>query len=148
MIVDANRFDRFFSENDFEVARRWIHEGPGRLVIGGTKYHAELAARPPILNLVLQLDKARRVTKANDEAVDRKTNELIGAGKIKSNDQHIVALVIVSGCQIVCTDDKKLRGDIRSGFRKKFGLRRPRLYDGSRHNNLICDANIVAACRK
>ena len=45
--------------------------------------------------------------------VDAETNKLVANGNCKSDDEHIIALALVSGARILCTTDADLMDDFR-----------------------------------
>jgi len=65
---------------------------------------------------------------------------------VQFNDEHIVAIVIVSRCKVVCSDDKESYPYIRRADLYPKGMKRPKIYRSKSHNQMCCKHNIVAAC--
>jgi hypothetical protein len=135
----------------FVPVLKWITEGKGYMIYGGTKYDTELGKTTKILNIVVQLRKQRRAVHLSTAKVDA----LAATLKQKYpdpqfNDEHIVALVIASRCCVVCTDDNVAiaylkRTDIFSGYD---GVSCPKIYRGhKKHKDLCCDKHIVEKCK-
>jgi len=79
-----------------------------------------------------------------DDAVDALAAELKKRVPQKEfNDEHIVALVALSKCCVVCTDDKAIQFVKRKDPK---GIP-PSKYNQSTHSKLCCTEHIVAACR-
>jgi hypothetical protein len=59
------------------------------------------------------------------------------------NDEHLVAILDVSGCKLLCTKDIEAMPYIK---RKDFysDQKTPKIYSGSRNRNLLNATNIVA----
>lgn len=146
LIIDANVLSAFFTDNDFQDARDWVVVGPGKIVIGGSKYYEELERHESALNLISELNSSGKVAQLSNQEVDRIEREVANES-IHSDDEHIIAMVIVSKCKIVCTLDNNLQRDFGDNFRRKFRTTKPRVYKRRQHANLLCTGNIVAACR-
>ena len=75
VIIDTNVFGDVFEKesknhDDFEPICRWISEGFGRIVYGGSKYKSELNQATKYLKLFKHYNDARRIIKLSDEKVD------------------------------------------------------------------------------
>jgi hypothetical protein len=62
--------------------------------------------------------------------------------------EHLVAIVIVSRCCVVCTDDEMAIAYLRNPkvFRR-YKVKRPKIYRHKTHVGLCCDANVAPVCR-
>lgn len=148
LVIDSSVFNVFFSHLDFEPAHKWVRNGPGKVIIGGSKYKTELRECARVLAMMGELEKSGRTVTLSHEDVDRMQRVVEATGGLHSNDAHIIAMVIVSGCKVVCTNDDGLQRDFRDKFRAKFGVPRPRVYKNRKdHMGLLCSGNIVAVCR-
>ena len=61
------------------------------------------------------------------------------------DDPHLVAIVCVSRCKVVCTLDA--RADqylLEPRFYAGYG--KPKIYRQKSHKHLLCDANVVGVC--
>jgi len=156
LVIDANCFGSVFNQTskrhkNFAPVWRWIYEGRGRMIYGGTKYNKELQDCK-MLGVVSELSKKRKTVHIANAIVD----SIAAALKAKFpepefNDEHIVALVIASRCRVVCTDDKPAMTYLRrmDVFAHYDGIQRPKIFRGHKnHVKMCCDDHIVAACRE
>jgi hypothetical protein len=143
----------FDEENEnhrkFAPVLKWIN-GRGRMVYGGTKYLEELGNTPKYMRLILELRKAGQAILIPREVVDTLAAELKGEFPEPAfNDEHIVALVLTSGCAVVCTVDTAAISYLRC--RRIFAVRgrvRPSIFRGHKdHDRLCCDGKITGVCR-
>lgn len=112
LIIDANTIGKVFDPNNVEHSRFapvsiWVVSGSGSVIYGGTKYLKELG-KGKYLGLFTELLKARRAVVIDRKAVDDLASALKAQVPDKDfDDEHIVALVVLSRACLVCTDDKK-----------------------------------------
>ena len=147
LIIDANILAEFFSHTEFKPAVNWVVVGNGKVVMGGSKYKEELDHVKKIRGVILELRKAGRLVEIETERVDDRELNIARNYEIRSDDPHILALVVESCCRVVCTRDRPLQQDFGNRFRERFGVRRPSIYNRARHANLLCARNIVSICR-
>ena len=147
LIIDANIFGEFFTQADFAPAYDWIRNGPGKVITGGTSYDNELKRSERTLALIVNLAKISRTIHLPDLEVDQAEEFIVNNIGLHSNDPHIIAMVVVSKCCIVCTKDVPLTDDFADNFRAKFGVRRPRVYKRKEHKTLLCNKNIANVCK-
>lgn len=157
LVIDANCFGLVFEpstkgHDKFVPVLKWITEGRGRMIYGGTKYNTELGRATRILGIVKELSTQRRTVQLKNTTVD----PIALALKVKFpepefDDEHIVALIIASHCCVVCTNDKTAmfylkRLDVFSDYAD---AERPKIYNGHpSHKDLCCDKHIVKICRE
>src|ERR1017187_3259313 len=100
-----NVFDRRSKDHAaFAPVFEWLNSGKGRMIYGGAKYKAELARITRFLPILFELRKARKAINIDDCKVDAVEEKLrTDFNDPKFNDQHLVAIVIVSRCRVVCT---------------------------------------------
>jgi hypothetical protein len=129
----------------FAPVLEWINSGKGRMIYGGTKYKAELAKVKRMLPILVELRRAQRATNVDDSRVDQIEKELItNFVDPKFNDQHLVAVVIVSRCRVVCTLDKVATAYLkRADLFRTYRVKRPKIYRSRRNKNLCCDRNLI-----
>ena len=150
LVIDTCCLARVFDpknaeHDDFIPVLEWISTGKGKMIYGGTKYKTELQSAKKYLRFLTELEKKRRLVVLKDMEIDPIAESLkLEVPDTRFDDEHIVAIVIVSKCRIVCTTDKRAIPYIkRKGFYSKHGVRPPKIYSRKRHRNLCCDANIV-----
>lgn len=133
----------------FAPVFEWVFNGKGRVIYGGTKYKHELSKLPRYLGLLAELERKGRVIQLSDAEVDAIANVLKAeVGDAQFNDEHLVAIVIVSRCLIVCTNDTVAKSYLkRRAFYSCRGVSRPKIYSSERNKNLCCDKHISPVCR-
>jgi hypothetical protein len=130
--------------DEFSPVKQWIIQGNGRIVYGGSKYRAELQKMGRYMKLFLELKKAGKVSEIKDEIVDRWEQSLLQQGpKGGFNDQHIVAIFIVSHCRLFCSHDEQAYRHIKNKSLYPVGHKIPKIYRCREHRNLLCNAFIV-----
>ena len=111
IVVDANVMGYVFSpsgdEDDFGPVREWIFKRKGRLVIGGSGYMEELKRVPSSAKAISELNKCRKVVKVENGPVDELEAAVRRIVPADCDDPHIIALIGVSRCPLVCTQDKR-----------------------------------------
>lgn len=165
VIIDKNTFEPVFrveSENhaDFEPLYKWISEGFGKIVYGGSKYKEELRQSSRYLKIFKHFNTARRVIKISDEEVDKiekkiskeleeniKPNISNYDFEKKFNDPHIISIVIVSKCRIVCTKDEGLSYFLKMSQFYPQGIAIPKIYRNKSNRNMLNNNNIAEICK-
>jgi len=153
IIIDANTIPSVFDSKSKEHASfvpvlTWITTGKGRIIYGGSKYRSELGRLPVYLRLIANLERQGRVIILPNSPVDRYAAKLkIKVPAKKFDDEHIVAIVAVSGCRVVCTSDKTAHIYLRRRDLYPSGVKRPKIYSAARHVNLCRDQNIAEICQ-
>ncbi|MBU2494676.1 MAG: hypothetical protein KJ571_18800 [Bacteroidetes bacterium] len=136
------------NHKEFKPILDWVIKGNGNIVYGGTKYFNELKNSLKYLKIFIELKKIKKVIKVDDKSVDDLSRKILSdCNEKKLNDEHIIAIVILSKCRIVCTQDKSSFPFLKN---KKFyqnGVKRPSLYTSSKNSNLLIDSNIVEFCK-
>lgn len=150
LIIDACVIPKVFGRKDFDFLPviNWIIDGPGKMIVGGSKYNEELSKLRRYTRFIAELSRMRKIVVIERSLVDA-TEERIRA--IEPNrgfdDSHIVALVEESGCKVVCSDDcraDKYLKDRRFYIKSK----RPLIYRSAKHKGLLCRDNIIPICRE
>jgi hypothetical protein len=155
IVVDINSFPSVFDtastlHSEYAPVLRWVIEGRGKLVCGGTKYWDELEKLAKYVKLINQLQRAGKLVKVENIAVDQKMKQLQAiCNDSDFDDPHIAALLIVSGCKVICTEDKRSYPYItrREWYPKHADI--PKIYTRrafKNANSIICDSNIADIC--
>ena len=114
------------------------------VVYGGTRYKEELKRAQKYHRLFNEFRNARKIIEIDQTAVDDKEEEIAKRPQNAGfNDAHIVAILAVSGCRLLCSDDKRADKYIKNLTFYPKKSKRPKIYRGLRHECLLCDANIV-----
>lgn len=138
LIVDANCASMTFRDRpseDFLPVIEALFAGNARLVLGGTKLREEYGRIGAALRAVASLDRAGKVIHAPDVKVDMDAAVVAATGECKSDDEHIVALVRVSGARLVCTRDLALHQDLAN--KNLIPTPRASIYQKASHAPLI-----------
>lgn len=152
IIIDTNSFASVFNQkssdhDQFQPIKNWIYSGSGRIVYGGTKYLLELTRSGKYLKVFVELGNIRKATILDKELVDRTEFDIKEKNtNADFNDTHIVAIVIISGCRIVCTKDSTSDVFLKDKcfYPKKFKV--PKIYRGKDSVHLISNNSIKSNC--
>ena len=120
-ILDTNTFGRFRKEEDenLEPVRKWLRRKNGRIVYSNTEKYKNEWKRGGMEDWIKERGRAGQY-RLISEGVEKKENEL--KGKIKSDDEHIIALALVAKVKILIsyadyesgqTGDRDLFDDFR-----------------------------------
>jgi hypothetical protein len=113
IVVDANAANNLHSEHEAgAIVLVWLLKGKGKLVVSTDNLRELFKTR--LRETILTLDRASRLCRADDGQCDELRDKLIADGKLKSNDPHVVALVNVTGCDLVYTHDQPLHQDLKN----------------------------------
>ena len=153
IIIDSCCFASVFEKraldhSDFRPVLEWVVAGKGKIVYGGTKYRRELKRAKKYIFFIGELKRAGKTVELPSQIVDEIENETKQKISHRNfDDQHIVAMIIVSKCRLICTKDKRANPFIKepSLYPKKFKV--PKLYCSSRNANLLRDDYIIEICR-
>ena len=148
LVVDTNCMASVFrtqsqEHEEFKDVRRWIVDGKGKLIIGGTNYLKEINS---YLGIIAELSRNNKIVRIDDSAVDKENEKLKSVFDHKDyDDPHVIALLSVSKCKIICSNDKRAHKYFKNRdlyLNKKV----PAIYSSSRNKKLLCDQNICECC--
>jgi hypothetical protein len=135
------------SHEEFRPVLLWIVRDRGKMIYGGTRYKTELKKLKKCRSLIVQLKKAGKVIELDDDAVDQWSKKLSNE-KIHPDfdDAHIIAIVIVSRCRIICTKEKRGIRFFKDSSLYPKGVSKPKLYTGKNNKVLLNHKFIVNIC--
>ena len=152
IVIDANRIPSVLNpsvsdHSEFKPILDWIEGGNARIVYGGTNYRNELRNMSKYFGILSERKKAGQVYEVDDESVD----EVEGKIKEKTqhthfNDQAIVAIVIVSNCSIICSNDKTSHPFFKSRSLYPQHVKRPIIYSKGKHKDLLYHRDVRGKC--
>lgn len=153
IIIDANALHSVFirgksDHEEFKPVLDWIMEGKGKIVYGGAHYHNEIP--PKYLGIFVALRNARKAIRVDDAAVDKYQRELEAKGLKGFNDHHLIAIISVSRCKLLCTKNIANKNDIKCLNNKDLyprGVSPPSIYSRGKNKDLLCDKNIAECCK-
>lgn len=154
LVIDTSCLAKVLDINNrqhyrFEPVHKWITKGRGSVVFGGTKYKRELKNVPKYLGVLAELNRQGRVIQLSDPQVNRIAEEVSKTvNRNDFDDEHLIAIVRVACCVVVCTDDARAvpylkRADLYPG-----GVKRPKIYKHAGHRVMCSNQNIVGVCKK
>lgn len=153
IIVDTNNLGRVFNPKNSEHSEYipvfdWILKGSGKLVIGGSTFDKEISLNRWFLPFLSQLSRIGKVIKIDNEKVDELTDHISKEVKFHRDfdDQHIVSLLAVSGCKLICSDDSRAYPYFTKSDFYNHG-HRPKIYSSSRNKDLLTENNICEKCK-
>lgn len=153
LVIDANTISKVFDPRNVEHKRfkpvaSWVTSGLGSIIYGGTKYMKELG-EGKYLQLFLELLRARRAVRMDTKAVDDLALKLKAAVPDEDfDDEHIVALVGISRCCLVCTDDARSIPYLRPRNLYPPGAKPPHIYRSLSDKKHLHSRFIVEVCPK
>lgn len=112
IIVDANvANDLCNGTEDSAPVLKWLLTGGGALIIGG-KLTGELF-RTKLRDTLVVLDRAGRLRRVDSVRIEEVESKL-DKDSCRSDDLHIIATAVVSGCRLVYTRDQNLQKDMKN----------------------------------
>lgn len=148
IVIDINTLHLVFTgaETDFTPVRDWIIHDKGKVVIGGSKFSAELLRAGKYLKIFGELKKRRKLVSIDNEKVNLKEEEIKHNVPAKCNDAHIIAIISVSGCKLVCSVDSSSYPFLKQrNLYPTGGV--PKIYSRKGNSDLLNDQNIADCCK-
>lgn len=113
IVIDANAAHRLNTSDKAGAAvLQWLLRGKGKLVVSNDLLK-ELS-RTPVSSILVTLSQAGRLVRANEMLCQQTRKHLEERVEMKSNDHHVVSLVITSACELVFTEDRALHRDLKN----------------------------------
>ena len=153
IVVDANTFSKVFNPSDkehveFEPVYIWITKKKGKLVFGGSKYAQELRDANKYHKLFNILKDMGKVVEVDAADVDSYEKVLIKKLKHRDfDDPHLIAISVISGCLLICTNEKKAIKFIKMKTLYPKGHKRPSIYSCSGNKDILCDSYYANICK-
>jgi hypothetical protein len=149
IVLDTNAFHSVFDpassdHAEFFPVLHWIRkQNYACFVYGGTTYKNELSKMPKYLKLISEYKKTGKFIEINTQLIDNDVNRLKEiCTEADFDDEHIVAILNISGCMLVCTKDSKAMPYIkRRDFYSDRKIRK--IYSNANNKNLLSKTNIV-----
>ncbi len=120
-IVDANVVSELWESGGTaagQAFRKAVEQGRVPLVLGGTLSDELSGAGESMRRWLAELQLAGRLVQVDGEQVARRTSELNqvnvdGTAQCSSDDEHVIALALVSGARLLYTNDAALTDDFK-----------------------------------
>ncbi|MEQ1933756.1 MAG: hypothetical protein ABL962_07750 [Fimbriimonadaceae bacterium] len=149
-LVDACVKSRVFNSKDaehpkFETISKWIVEGSGNVVYGGKTYMEQLGSR--YRDLFLELKTAGRAHRIPSDKVDQ-LEELLKkkVNNKKFDDAHLIALIRLSKCCIICTSDDRFLPFFRRKDLYPRGAKQPKIHSLNQGSKHCSNSEVVGEC--
>ena len=152
IVLDANTIAVVFDSSnthhaDFAPIRRWVFLKEGKLVLGGTKYRLELSRLKKYASALAELSRAQKIVLVHDKSVDDEQARIeLTVGANNCNDCHLIALISVSGCRLICTTESDALPFIKRSELYRKGVARPRIYSSKKNADLLCKKYFAKCC--
>lgn len=126
----------------------WVSRGCGKFVTGGTKYQEQINGVRSVIPLLTEFQRRGKIIRVDRSQVDGAVAILKDIEPSNNfDDPHLVALVRVSGCGLICVNDPRSHKYLRDSRFYASKKARPRLYTRPKNSNLLCNNNIAPCCR-
>lgn len=115
-IVDVNVASEVFGDHRPPAGKvffEWLVSSRGQLVVGG-RLREELNRNAGLLRWLTSATRFGRVRFVSDDDVDDRAKRLRREGVCTSNDEHVLALALVSGARLLYTNDNALIADFKN----------------------------------
>lgn len=148
IIIDTNCLANVFNRSsdkhsEYEPVLDWILSGKGLVVLGGTKYLDELKSNSKYLKIISYLKDLKKVLMGDQQKIDELQAQIEEACPDPDfDDPHLVAIVIDTKCQIICSEDKRSISFVKKPELYPKGMKRPVYYTGAKNKKLLCDKYI------
>jgi len=153
VLIDTSSFSMVFSTSNknhhkYKPVLDWIINGKGSVVYGGTKYFEEIGIQKmKLLNILKDAGKAVVIDRNRIDDRVQLVLDIIPFDE-DFDDPHLIAILQISKCKLICTDDKRLDPYIKDQRLFESMKNRPRIYRDKRNKNLLCDQYIADCCSK
>jgi hypothetical protein len=150
-VIDPPLFVPIFSNrhskhHEYECLRMWLISGTGKAVMGGSKYRNELKKVSSVLGLLAELQRRGKIVSFDDSQVDAAASFAKSVGSRDLDDEHLIGLVAVSGCMVVCLDDPRAHTYLKNRALYRPTVRPPKIFSSSRNKNLLGRRYSAACC--
>lgn len=134
VVLDANTFSRFRDQNneDMEPVQEWLYNRNGKIAYSNTETFKREWEEGGMRHLRDELMRAGRL-KLVSQGVREKEKEL--EGKLRSNDEHIIALALIAGVKVLVSY-REGDGDLFTDFKNR-QLVGGRVYTRKSHEHLL-----------
>jgi|SRR5579872_2883589 len=150
-LIDSCVLSKVFNRNDaehkpFKAISRWISEGAGAIVYGGSTYAKQLGTGR-YLELFSKLRAAGRAFPVDGNAVDKRERLLKKMIPDKNfDDPHLIAIIGLSKCCILCTTDVRFRPYFKRKDLYPQGVKIPKVYTEKQGKDHCSNSAVVGSC--
>ncbi|RZS90621.1 hypothetical protein [Aquimarina brevivitae] len=145
IIIDANCVANVFSKKsakhrDFKPVLNWILLGKGLMIYGGSQYKKELTKTSkylPIIRLLKDVGKAIEGDTIDIDEYQVVVEDL--KDDIDFDDTHLPAIVVVTKCRIICSEDCRSIPFVQDSKYYPKGFKTPVYYTSIKNKKLLTD---------
>lgn len=153
VVIDANAIAKVMNPNnkehgDYKPVFDWVIKRNGKIVYGGTKYKEELKRASRYLELFTELKALNKVVSLDDHEVDVMQGRVESITGQACDDPHIIAIINVSRCRVVCTGDARSHEHLKNKVLYLLpGSQVPSIYASRKGVSLLCNENMAQVCQ-
>lgn len=144
VVIDTDSLSRVLDEKNREhneyvpLYRSIIEQKQTIIIYGGTKYNGELKRANKFLKLFSEFRKTGMAKDIDDQSVDKEEKRIIKkADDSNFNDHHIVAIVIIGRCNIICSKDSNSHEHYKNGRYYPSHFTKPKIYNGLSSSDIL-----------
>lgn len=143
IVVDVNSFPCVFDpanelHAEFSPVGEWIHRREGFLLYGGKTFKDELIKSHHRARLVRLMKDAGMAIEIREDLVDAAEAKVKTAlAETTCDDPHVIALLMVSRCPLLCSQDKRSFPFVKDKSNYPKGTPKVRIYTGIRNIKLL-----------
>jgi hypothetical protein len=153
IVIDSCTISIVFNPNsaehkEFLPVLEWVTTGCGKMIYGGRKYKDELSKLGKYIGIISQLKRAGKIIEVSESQVndvEKQVSKLVSDKDF--DDPHIVAIVIVSGCKVVCTTDTRSIKYLKNSVFYRAPIKKPKIYTGLRNKKLLTSKYYSDICK-
>ena len=143
ILIDVNVIPTVFCTKslkhaEFEPVLKWILEGKGLMVYGGSKYKEELGKLGKYLKIIRSLKSFKKAIEIDALEVDRYQKIVEDKeDNLDFDDPHLIAICAVSKCRIICSEDLRSIKFVQNSkfYPKNFHI--PKYFTSKRNRALL-----------
>lgn len=114
IIIDANVVGDMNQPSEHgKPVIKWLLTGGGALIVGG-ELRRELSVSGKMRETLVTLSRAGKLHNLDDAKVKAKAEEIKARRICKSNDPHVIATALLSGCRLIFSRDRGLHKDAKN----------------------------------
>jgi hypothetical protein len=161
IVIDTNLFSSICNidshdHGDFKPVLEWVLNSKAKILYGGSTYESEVKKHSKFRRLLFEFEHKGKAQNIIKEYVNN-VEEFLKPKfiRVDFDDHHIIAILLVSGCKLLCSKDSGLVDLLKSSYKsqsiknikKQFNYInttvRPKIYKSTKNADLLCDRNIV-----
>jgi len=152
IVIDVNRVPSVLNPKssdhvEFQPILDWIDRRRTKIVYGGTKYTDELSKMKRYFAILTEMKRAGIIEVLDKVTVDLEQANINQRTTHKNfNDQAIVAIIIVSRCRLLCSNDTSSLTFVRARNLYPRGIEPPKIYRDRRDRRQLYHRQFTNRC--